>query len=86
METLPSGDLTAIRTFTNAFDAELARSVLEAAGIDAIVRSDDAGGLHPGMWTATGVRLLVRPDDAARAEEVLTAPTLSIDFNPLPDP
>ena len=69
-------DLVAIRTFTNGIEAELARSALEAAQIDAVVRSDDAGGLHPGMWTASGVRVLVRAEDSQRAEEILSAPTI----------
>ena len=69
-------DLVAIRTFTNGFDAEVARTALEAAEIDAVVRSDDAGGLHPGMWTASGVRLLVRAEDSQRAEEILSSPTI----------
>ena len=68
-------DLVAIRTFNNGIEAEVARTALEAAGIDAVVRSDDAGGLHPGMWTASGVRVLVRPEDSERAEEILSAPT-----------
>ena len=69
-------DLVAIRTFTNGIEAEVARSALEAAQIDAVVRSDDAGGLHPGMWTASGVRVLVRAEDSQRAEEILSAPTI----------
>jgi hypothetical protein len=68
---MTDSDLVAVRTFANAIDAELARSALEAAGIDAAVRSDDAGGLHPGMWIASGVRLLVREEDVRRADAVL---------------
>ncbi len=64
-------DVVRLRTFLNVYEAEIARGALEAAGIDAFIRSDDAGGLHPGMWTARGVALLVRPEDATRAEEVL---------------
>ena len=30
-----------------------------------------AGGMRPGMWPGTGVELLVRPEDATRAEEIL---------------
>ena len=33
--------LRVIRTFVNNFDAEVARSALEAAGIDAMIRSDE---------------------------------------------
>jgi hypothetical protein len=63
--------LVTIRTFLDVFEAEVARGALEAAGIEAVVRSDDAGGLHPGMWTARGVRLIVRQEDAEAAERAL---------------
>jgi hypothetical protein len=62
-----------IRTFLNAIEAELARSALDAAGIDARVHSDDAGGVHPGMWIARGVQVIVRESDVEGAEEALTA-------------
>jgi Putative prokaryotic signal transducing protein len=64
------GDLQVIRTFINNVDAELARGALEAAGIDSMIRADDCGGTRPHLWMG-GVELLVRPDDAARAEEIL---------------
>lgn len=73
------GDLTVIRTYINNFDAELARGALEAAGIDAMVRADDCGGTRPHLWVG-GVELLVRAEDASRADEVLAN-----DAQPAPD-
>jgi len=67
-------DLRVIRTFLNAFEAEVAQSALESVGIDALVRADDCRGTGPHLWMG-GVDLLVRSDDVARADEVLrTAP------------
>ena len=65
-------DLVAIQTFPTKFAAEMAKSALEAANIDAMIRADDAGGVQPGMWAGNGVELLVRPEDAERAVEILT--------------
>jgi hypothetical protein len=65
-------DLVVIRTYLNNFDAELARSALEAAGIDSMIRADDCGGTRPHLWVG-GVELLVRSEDAARADELLTS-------------
>jgi hypothetical protein len=62
-----------MRVFLNVYEAEVARGALQAAGIDAWVRSDDAGGVHPGMWTARGVQLLVREEDVERADAVLNS-------------
>ena len=68
---MSDADLVIVRTFLNPFDAELAKSALEAAEIESIVQADDAGGVDPGLWVGRGVRLIVRTEDAARAEEVL---------------
>jgi len=73
---MPLGDLIAIRTFLNLVEAEIAASALEAAGIPYAINKDDCGGLRPTLWLS-GVRLLVRPEDADAATEVLDAPTLT---------
>ena len=63
-------DLVVVRTFINKFEAEIAKSALDAADIDAMIRADDAGGTRPGLWLS-GVELIVRADDVKRAEEIL---------------
>jgi len=68
---MTDSDLVVIRTFGNRFEADIAKSALEAADIDSMIRADDAGGMRPGMWPGTGVELLVRAEDAKRAEEIL---------------
>lgn len=65
-------DLVVVRTYVNAFDAEVARGALEAAGIDSMIRADDCGGTRPHLWMG-GVALLVRDEDAGRADELLAA-------------
>jgi hypothetical protein len=62
--------LVVVGTFLNRVDADLAQGALEAAGIEAIVSADDAGGLRPGLWLG-GVRLLVRAEDAEQAGAIL---------------
>ena len=61
-----------VRTFTNVVEAEIAQTVLEAAGILSFVRADDCGGLHPHLQLR-GTALLVRTEDHAEAEQLLTA-------------
>ncbi len=65
-------DLVVVRTFLNNFDAELAKSALEAAQIESMIRADDAGGMRPHLWMG-GIELVVRAEDAERANEVLGA-------------
>jgi hypothetical protein len=63
-------DLVVIRTFFNIFDAQLAKSALDAADIQSMIRADDAGGMRPHLWQA-GIELIVRAEDARRASEIL---------------
>jgi hypothetical protein len=63
-------DLVIVGTFLKHFEADLAHSALEAAGIDSVIRSDDCGGLRPHMWMG-GIQLLVRSADAAYASELI---------------
>ncbi len=52
-------------------DAELAQTVLAAAGIQSVVTADDAGGAYPFDLTGAA-RLLVDKADAEDAAEVLS--------------
>jgi Putative prokaryotic signal transducing protein len=72
-ETQPA--LVTIRTFINELDAEIAKSALEAAGIDCMISADNCAGLEPPFSLTQGVRLVVKPRDADRANEVLTRTT-----------
>jgi hypothetical protein len=63
-------DLVVVGSYLNHFTADVARTALEAAGIDAMIRSDDCGGLRPHLWMG-GIQLLVRTEDRHRAIEVL---------------
>jgi hypothetical protein len=59
-----------VRTYLNEIECDLAKTALEAAGIESLVRADDCGGLRPHLWMS-GVELLVRAEDAKRADEIL---------------
>jgi predicted Fe-Mo cluster-binding NifX family protein len=66
-------DAVIIETFRSRMEAEMAASWLEAEGIEVLVLADDAGGAYPMLQFLRGVRLLVAPEDEARAKEVLQA-------------
>jgi len=63
--------LVVVRTFSDHFAADVAKTALDAAGIECFVRSDDAGGMRPGMWMGNGVEVVVRSEDASRADAIL---------------
>jgi hypothetical protein len=61
-------DLVAVSTFPSTADAQIAKGLLDAAGIEAMIRSDNAGGMYPAIG---GTDLLVRAEDLERAHETL---------------
>jgi hypothetical protein len=65
-------DLVTIRIFASEFEANIAKSALEAFGIHSIISRDDCGGQRPHLTMTAGIQLVVRSADAGRAEEVLT--------------
>jgi hypothetical protein len=74
--------LVTIRTFVDEFEANLAKSLLEAAGIDSMLGRDDCGGMRPSLTWAQGIKLVVRSDDAERAAAVLSV-RIKIQSDPL---
>ena len=61
-----------IREYTSEIEAIVAKSVLEANDIPAVVLRDDAGGMLPVLHLLYPVRLAVRAVDAPRADEILS--------------
>ena len=68
-----SQDLITIMTFADEPSALLAQAALAGSGIAAAVSTDSAGGMEPQLQYARGVRLIVRPEDASRAKQLLSA-------------
>ena len=64
-------DLVVAQTYSYRAEAELARSALEANGIEAMVEADDCGGQRPLLGANLGVRLLVRRADERKAKSFL---------------
>lgn len=64
-------DLTTVATYPLRHEAEIARALLEAEGIPAMVQADDEGGLNPGFFAEYGVRVLVRREQVASAANLL---------------
>jgi hypothetical protein len=63
--------MTVVRTYLNTMEAEMAKGLLASQDIESVIQADDLGGMRPSLWLS-GVRLLVRPEDAARADKFLT--------------
>jgi hypothetical protein len=68
-------DLLVARTFNTRPEADLAKSALDAAGIDSMVRADSGGDMRPAMaWAGDGFQVIVRADDLEAAREILDLP------------
>jgi hypothetical protein len=67
-------NLIVVATFSTSQEADLAKSALDAAGIDAMIRADTGGGMRPSLAWAGGVQVIVRAADASAAGEILNIP------------
>jgi hypothetical protein len=65
---MKSPDLVVVATLRSVADAHIAKGILDEAGIDAMIRADNAGGMYPSIGAA---ELLVRREDYQRATERL---------------
>ena len=61
-------ELVIVETFRSVADAQIAKGILDEAGIESMIRSDNAGGMYPAL---DGAELFVRAEDLDRATEVL---------------
>lgn len=60
-----------VASFNYRHDAEVARSILAANGVEAFVFGDDCGGVHPGIGFGTKTRLMVPASQASEAAALL---------------
>lgn len=63
-----SSDLIAVSTFRSTADAQMAKGILDEAGIESMIRADNVGGMYPAI---SGAELLVRSDDLEKAHDAL---------------
>jgi hypothetical protein len=67
--------LVVVQSLGTQFEADLAKGVLEEAGIEAMIQGDTAGRMREHLaWSGAGFKVLVRENDAAMAREVLASP------------
>ena len=63
-----TSDLVAVSTFPSIADVSIAKGILDEAGIDSMIRADNAGGMYPAIG---GPELLVRSEDLDKARNAL---------------
>jgi hypothetical protein len=84
--------LVPVHSYGTRAEADLAKGVLEDAGIQAMVQAHTAGGMREHLaWSGAGFQILVREEEAAPARDVLTPPAegeagLDADFADDDDP
>ena len=63
--------LVTLAIYPSEVDAHVAKTKLDAAGIDSFVFKDDEGGANPFIQLAQGVRLKVKNSDLDLSQELL---------------
>jgi hypothetical protein len=71
---MTDSNLVVVHSFGSQPEADMAISALEAAGIDALIKEDSAGGMRPSLAWAAGYEVLVREEDLLQARDVLDLP------------
>lgn len=79
-------DLVTVASFDTLSEAEIARGLLEAEGIEAVLQDEPLASLLPPVAFANGgLALKVAQDELERAREIL-APPAEGDVQPEPEP
>lgn len=63
-------ELVVVSSFRSVADAQVAKGLLDQAGIESIIRAETVGGMYPALALAAA-ELVVRAEDAQRAAETL---------------
>jgi hypothetical protein len=72
---MESHNLVVIHSYLSQAVADLAKGVLESAGILAMTTADTAGRMREHLaWSGAGFQVLVREEDAADARALLSEP------------
>ncbi|MGI9609754.1 MAG: putative signal transducing protein [Acidimicrobiia bacterium] len=66
-------DIVEIGRYFNIMEGEVACAQLRAENINAYLKTDNAGGIHPELNFTRGVRLMVLAEDEDRARGVIEA-------------
>jgi hypothetical protein len=64
-------NIVTVQVFSSEIEANIAKGALEANNIEAVVLTDDAGGMNPSLAYTNGVRLAVREEDVKKAQKIL---------------
>jgi hypothetical protein len=71
---MSDGRWVSVKAYMFLAEADLDRAILTGNGIEAIIRSDTAGGMIPSLTLQHEAQLLVHEEDLEAAEEVLGRP------------
>ena len=64
-------DLLTVKTYGTRAEADTAKTLLDSQKIEALVISDDAGGVDPILANVNGVQLKVGKTDLEKAKKLL---------------
>jgi hypothetical protein len=74
--------MTTVATCSNIAEAQLLRSLLDAAGITAFLPEEVTANTAPQLLFASGLRVQVEDEDAADARRVIAPSPLAPGFTP----
>lgn len=60
-----------LKTVYSEMEAQVLVTLLNDENIDSFIDKDDAGGMHPQLQAARGVKVLVNEEDLERAQRII---------------
>lgn len=66
-------EFTVLRTFNTTGEAALLKALLDSAGIDNFIKNDATSVVLPMLNESVGIKVMIRTEDLAKAEEFLHA-------------
>ena len=69
---MEAANLEVVHAYGTQAEADIAKSVLAGAGLEAMIQADSVGGMRAHVaWSGAGFKLLVREEDVMDARELL---------------
>lgn len=63
--------IVVLKIFQTEFEAETAKTQLDAVGIHSFISADNYGGMMPALSHSEGVKLMINSEDFEKASEIL---------------
>ena len=70
-----------LKTVYSEIEAQILMTLLNEENIECIIDKDDAGGMHPQLQAARGVKILIKEEDLEKTKKIIDAKNVDTSEN-----